>query len=230
LAIDKKLQTYLSLLMQQVFGYHHELDKVALIFALDPTHTTIRLRCNKYSEEISEDRFQKLAEYVLNKESEWLIDTEIEPLKKGFARILVMYGFKVTYDGKWHVEPRFEPQRLEEQKIETKTLLKDFGFKEIQEDLDSAEDHYLKGNSAQSLIMSRKALEDLFASMAMRIGVDRSNFLDSLNSKSAKELIKEIYAYGCKGHELSIPEWEAVFGYHLIVSSIYFILLIFKNR
>lgn len=153
----------------------------------------------------------------------------IIPLRKGFARILMMYGFKVNYDGKWHVEPRFEPERLQEQKRETKTLLEDFGFEEVQKDLDSAEEQYLKGNYAQSLTVSRKALEDLFSSMAKKIGVDRTSFLDSIESKSAKDLIKEIYGYGCKGHELSIPEWEAIYGYHLIVSSIYFILLLFKK-
>jgi hypothetical protein len=65
--------------------------------------------------------------------------------------------------------------------------------------------------------------------MAKKTGVDKTNFLDSIKSKSAKDLIKEIYWYGCKGHELSIPEWEAIYGYHLIVSSIYFILLLFKS-
>jgi hypothetical protein len=158
-----------------------------------------------------------------------LEDTVIVPLRNGFARILTMYGFKANHDGKWHVEPQFEPERLEEQKLETKTLLKDFGFEEVQKDLDSAEEQYLKANYPQSLTMSRKALEDLFSSMAKKIGVDRSQFLDSIESKSAKDLIKHIYGYGCKGHELSIPEWEAIYGYHLIMSSIYFILLLFKQ-
>jgi hypothetical protein len=215
--------------MIQTFGYHNELDRIALTFGLSPTHTTIKLRCSTYSREIPDARFHELSEYVLNQEPEYLEDSVIKPLRNGFARILVMYGFKVNYDGKWHVEPRFEPERLEEQKVETKTLLEDFGFEEIQEDLNSAEDHYLKGNYAQSLTMSRKALEDLCSSMAKKIGVDRANFLDSIKSKSAKDLIKAIYAYGCKGHELSIPDWEAIYGYHLIVSSIYFILLLFKS-
>jgi hypothetical protein len=76
--------------------------------------------------------------------------------------------------------------------------------------------------------MARKALEDLFSSMGQRIGVDRKDFLSRINSESAKDLIKSIYGYCCKGHELNIPEYEAIYGYHLVVSSVYFILILFK--
>jgi hypothetical protein len=66
--------------------------------------------------------------------------------------------------------------------------------------------------------------------MGEKIGVDRSSFLDSIKSANAKDLIKEIYGYGCKGREPSIPEREAIYGFHLTVSTNYFIMLLFKKN
>jgi len=217
--------------MIQTFGYHHELDKIALTFVLSPTSGTIKSRCRSFVEDMPDERFHELAEYVLNWQPEYNTYVEVShQQKEGFARALRMYGFKVDYDGNWDVEQRFGPERLEIQKKEVKTLLEQYGFNEVQADLNSAEDHYIKGHFAQSLMMSRKALEDLFSSMGKKIGVTRSNFLASIKSKTARDLIKNIYGYACKGHELSIPEYEAIYGYHLIVSSIYFILILFKNN
>jgi hypothetical protein len=59
---------------------------------------------------------------------------------------------------------------------------------------------------------------------------ERKNFLDKIPSKSARALINSIYGYSCKGHELEIPEYEAIYGYHLVLSSIYFILILFKEE
>lgn len=231
--IPQKLRDYLYLLMVQTFGFHHELDRVALTFVLSPSSGTIKSRCRSFADDIPDESFHELAKYVLdwNPEYSSYAHEILQPQREGFARALRLYGFKVDYDhGTWNVEPRFGPERLEIQKKEAKTLLEQYGFNEVQTDLNSAEEHYVNGNFAQSLMMSRKALEDLFSSMGKKIGVDRSKFLSSIKSKSARDLIKEIYGYGCKGHELSIPEYEAIFGYHLIVSSIYFILILFKSK
>lgn len=57
MAISNRLRGYLDLLMKRTFGFHHELDKVALIFGLDPARTTIKDRCHKYPFEIPEEKF-----------------------------------------------------------------------------------------------------------------------------------------------------------------------------
>ena len=232
--IPHKLREYLRLLMVQTFGYHRELNELALTFVLDPlSDGTIKTRCRSFAKEIPDGRFHELAEYVLNWKAEYhtYVSERLNQQREGFARALRMHGFKIDYiRGDWSIEPRFGPSRLEEQKKEVKTLLEQYGFNEVQTDLTSAEEHYINGNFSQSLMMARKALEDLFSSMGKKIGVGRSSFLSSIESKSARDLIKSIYGYGCKGHELTIPEYEAIFGYHLIVSSIYFILILFKNQ
>lgn len=229
MTVSDRLRGYLNLLMNQTFGFHHELDKVALTFGLDPTRTTIRDRCHKYAYEIPDERFHELAEYVLNYEAHHHELRDLPQLREGFVRALRLEGFRISYNGVYEVEPNIGLERLEVQKKKTKTILEEYNLNEVQTDLDAAEAHYVKGDYAQSLTMARKALEDLFSSMGQRIGVDRKNFLSAINSKSARDLIKSIYGYGCKSHELNIPEYEAIFGYHLIVSSIYFILMLFKE-
>ena len=229
MTVSDRIRGYLDLLMNQTFGFHHELDKIALTFGLDPTRTTIKGRCHRYAYEIPDERFHELAEYVLNYEAHHYEFSDLPKLREGFVRALRLEGFRTGYNGVYEVEPNIGLERLEVQKKETKTMLEEYDFNEVQTDLDAAEAHYVKGDYAQSLTMARKALEDLFSSMGQRIGVDRKNFLSAINSGSARDLIKNIYGYGCKGHELNIPEYEAIFGYHLIVSSIYFILILFKN-
>lgn len=233
MAISERLKTYLSLLMIQSYG-HNDLDRVALIFGLDPTRTTIKDRCTKYASEIPEDRFHELAQYVMNFETYtgWL--GELVDMRKGFARALLMDGFKVEKEpnkGYYIVNHQVGITELQTQKQETKTLLLERGFKGVQIDLDSADAHYLKGEYTQCLTMARKALEDLFTSMSnATTQEERNKFLSTIPSKSARDLIKSIYGYSCKGHELEIPEYEAIYGYHLILSSIYFILILFKEE
>ena len=229
MTVSDRLRGYLNLLMNQTFGFHYELDKVALIFGLDPTRTTIKNRCHKYAYEIPDERFHELAEHVLNYEAPHHEFSDLPQLREGFVRALRLEGFRISYNGTYEVEPIIGLERMEEQKKETKTMLEKYDLNEVQTDLDAAEVHYVKGDYAQSLTMARKALEDLFSSMGQRLGVDRKNFLSTIDSKSARDLIKSIYGYGCKGHELNIPEYEAIFGYHLIVSAIYFILILFKK-
>src|SRR5271157_1534352 len=228
MTISGKLKEYLNLLMQQTFGFHHELDKVALTFGLDPSKTTIKHRCQRFAREISDDKFHELAEYVLNFEAYSGEFSDLPRLREGFVRALRLEGFRTSYNGVYKVEQNIGLERLEVQKKEDKTILEEYGFKEVQTDLDAAEAHYVKGDYAQSLTMARKAMEDLFSSVGQKIGVDRKDFLSRINSESAASLIRGIYGYACKGHELSIPEYEAIFGYHLIISSIYFILILFK--
>jgi hypothetical protein len=91
-------------------------------------------------------------------------------LERFFVRALRLEGFRTSYDGAYEVEPITGLERLEAQKKETKTLLAEYNLDEVQIDLDAAEAHYVKGDYAQSLIMARKALGDLFSSMGQRIG------------------------------------------------------------
>jgi hypothetical protein len=49
-----------------------------------------------------------------------------------------------------------------------------------------------------------------------------------VESEHARELIKKIDQYACKGHEVEVPEYEAIFGYHLVISAIYHLLLLQK--
>jgi hypothetical protein len=232
MAISDRLREYLKLLMVHTFS-HNELDTIALLFHLDPTKTTIKTRCGKYATEIPDDRFHELAEYVLNYEPlSGFYPANYFQLRHSFARALTMNGFIAEFDStraKYKVEPQGGLSPLDKQKKKVETLLTKRGFKEVQTDLDAAESHYHNGEYSQCLIMARKALEDLFSSMqGSKTEEERKKFLSRIQSKSARKLIKSIYGYGCKGHELSIPEYEAVFGYHLILSSIYFILILFK--
>jgi len=219
--------------MEQTFGEHWELDKIALLFLLDPTKRFIKDRCYDFAHHVPDDRFHKLAEYVLNYEPPSGFYGDLPQLRLSFARALIMNGFKTTYDssrGLYKVYPSAGLEQLEEQKQEVETLLIKRGFKEVQTDLNAAETHYRNGNYAQCLTMTRKGLEDLFSSMSKaKTEEERKQFLSTIKSNSARDLIRSIYGYGCKGHELSIPEYEAVFGYHLILSSIYFILILFNE-
>lgn len=231
---SETLREYLRLLMGLTFFNHWELDKIALLFMLDPTKRFIKDRCSDFAHHIPEDRFHKLSEYTLNYESPTGVYADnILEMRLSYARALIMNGFKTSYDtstGHYKVYPSAGMEQLEAQKQEVETLLIKRGFNEVQTDLNAAETHYRNGDNAQCLTMARKALEDLFSSMTKaETPEERQGFLTKIESKSAREIIKSIYGYGCKGHELSIPEYEAVFGYHLIVSSIYFILILFKE-
>jgi hypothetical protein len=65
--------------------------------------------------------------------------------------------------------------------------------------------------------------------MATKVGIDSKDFLSKfVKSESARELIKKIDWYACKGHEVKISEPEAIFGYHLVLSAIYYLVLLFK--
>jgi hypothetical protein len=117
-----------------------------------------------------------------------------------------------------------------ETKEEVKALLEQLGLYEVQEGLNLAEELYIKGEFAKSLWNARKALEDLFKLIAARIGIDSKDFLSKfVKSRSARELIRKIYWYACKGHEVEISEHEAIFGYHLVLSAIYYLILLFRN-
>jgi hypothetical protein len=119
---------------------------------------------------------------------------------------------------------------MEEVKEEVKTLLEQSRLHEVQEGLNLAEELYIKGEFAKSLWNARKALEDLFQLIAARMGIDSKDFLSRfVKSESARELIKKIGWYACKGHAIEISEHEAIFGYHLVVSAIYYLILLFRN-
>ena len=62
------------------------------------------------------------------------------------------------------------------------------------------------------------------------MGIDSKEFLSRfVKSEIARELIRKIDWYACKGHEVEISEYEAVFGYHLVLSAIYYLVLLSKN-
>lgn len=220
--------------MVQTFVNHWELDKIVLFYNLEPVKGYIKERCYHITHHIPEAQFPELSEYVLNYEPpSGIYADDLPKLRQSFARALIVNGFKTTYDssrGLYKVNPSAGMEQLEEQKQEAETLLIKRGFKEVQTDLNAAETHYRNGDYAQCLTMARKGLEDLFSSMSKaKTEEERKQFLSTIKSGSARDLIRSIYGYGCKGHELSIPEYEAVFGYHLILSSIYFILILFNE-
>jgi nitrate reductase gamma subunit len=67
--------------------------------------------------------------------------------------------------------------------------------------------------------------------MSSKLGVERGTFLSELvESDSNVELLKKIYAFSCKSHKPEIEQSEAIFGYHLVLSTIYFLLLLYKDR
>jgi hypothetical protein len=75
-----------------------------------------------------------------------------------------------------------------------------------------------------------KGVRRSFPAMAARMGMDSKDFLSRfVKSESARELIKKIGWYACKGHAIEISEHEAIFGYHLVVSAIYYLILLFRN-
>jgi len=61
------------------------------------------------------------------------------------------------------------------------------------------------------------------------LNIEPKDFLTNyVKSEHARELIKKIDQYACKGHEVEVPEYEAIFGYHLVISAIYHLLLLQK--
>jgi hypothetical protein len=234
--VPELLRSYLAILISNLFNSHQQLDLLALQFLLDPHQgLTIRERSNRYAYEISDEDFHKLATYVLNKE---ILSPVLYPasneLKNSFVRALKMHGYNVkeieTCEGtKWEVEPSFSPERIEKTKEEVKTLLEQLGLDEVQEGLNLAEELYIKGEFAKSLWNARKALEDLFQLISTRMGIDNKEFLSRfVKSDSAIEVIKKIDWYACKGHAVEISEHEAIFGYHLVLSTIYYLVSLFK--
>jgi hypothetical protein len=137
-------------------------------------------------------------------------------------------GYEVdAQSGIFQVQPRFSPDRLQETKEEAATLLKKRGFGAIQGSLDIAEQQFIKGEFAKSLWNSRKALEDLMKLLADKAGIEQKDFLNKyVESELAREIIRKIDYYACKGHEVELPEYEAIFGYHLVISAIYHLLLL----
>jgi len=233
--VPKLLRSYLAILIQNVFTYHNELDSLALIFLLEPHRgLSIRERSEKFAYEVSDEDFHKLATYVLNKET-LFFTPEVDELKNSFVRALKMHGYnvkevKTREETEWEVEPSFSPERIEKTKEEVKTLLEQLGLHEVQESLNLAEELYIKREFAKSLWNARKALEDLFKLVATEMGIDSKDFLSKfVKSESARELIKKIDWYACKGHEVEISEHEAIFGYHLVLSAIYYLILSFKD-
>jgi len=238
--VPEQLRSYLAMLIQRLFTLHSELDSLALIFLLKPykkldgRKLSVRERGEKYAYEVSDECFHKLATHVLNKEVLYYAP-EVDEMKKSFVRALKMHGYNVkeieTWEGvKWEVEPSFSPERMEKTREEVKTLLEQLGLHEVQESLNLAEELYIKGEFAKSLWNMRKALEDLFQLISARMGIDSKDFLSRfVKSESARELIKKIYWYTCKGHEVEISEHEAIFGYHLVLSAIYYLVLLFRN-
>jgi len=232
--VPKLLRSYLAILIDNLFDSHRELDSLALLFLLDPHKgLSIRERSDRYAYEVSDEDFHKLATYVLNKKTLSSIP-EVGELKNSFVRALKMHGYNVkeikTWEGtKWEVEPSFSPERMEKTKEEVKTLLEQLGLHKVQESLNLAEELYIKGEFAKSLWNARKALEDLFKLISTRMGIDSEDFLSRfVKSESARGLIRRIDWYACKGHEVEISEHEAIFGYHLVLSAIYYLVLLFK--
>jgi hypothetical protein len=232
----KLLRSYLAILIQNTFTTHKELDALALMFLLEPhRELSIRERSEKYAYEIDDKHFHELATYVLNKKILYS-SSELEKMKESFIRALKMHGYNVKEfktreqgKGKWEVEPSFSPERIEKTREETKTLLEKLDLHKVQEGLNVAEELYIKGEFARSLWNARKTLEDLFQLMATKVGIDSKEFLSKfVKSESTRELIKKIDWYACKGHEVEISEAEAIFGYHLVLSAIYYLVLLFK--
>jgi hypothetical protein len=73
--VPKLLRSYLAILIQRLFTLHADLDYLALIFLLEPykksndRKLSVRERGEKYSYEVGDEDFHKLATYVLNKEA-----------------------------------------------------------------------------------------------------------------------------------------------------------------
>lgn len=229
--VDERLRFYLYVLMQNTFQWHKDLGDLALRFLLGPGKGSIRDRCHHFAYGVEDEHFHELSSYVLNYDFDSLLsDNEKRML---FVRALKMFGFEAGYDkvkGVWYVQPKFGPETLEEEKEEVKTLLEKLGFDSVQRSLNIAEEQYIKGAYAQSLWNSRKALENLFISLSNKSGIDSKDFLSKfVKSKSARDLIKKIDGYACKGHATKLPEHEAIFGYHLVISAIYYLLLLFSH-
>jgi len=234
--ISDKLRFYLSVLMQDIFAYHRDLDDIALHFNLSPGQGSIKDRCRQFANEIPDENFHELATYVLNYTStlpsfDPFAEERLETKKLSFARALRLHGFNVAHSkGSWIVQPKFGPERLEETRKEVKTFLENLGFTEIQKSLDIAEEQFINEYYAQSLWNARKALEDLFIKIAEKLKIQPKEVLSNfVKSESSREFIKQIDWYTCKGHAVKLSESEAIFGYHLVLSAIYYLLLLFKE-
>jgi hypothetical protein len=218
--------------MENTFNWNRELNELALHFALSEVVGSIKDRSHSYAKEISDDRFHELAEYVLNEsfEDRLLPNRRLRRIRDSFVRALMMNGYDVrTQNDTFQVKPRFSPDHLQKTKEESATLLKQMGFEKVQGSLDIAEQQYVEGEFAKSLWNSRKALEDLMKLLADKLGVEQKDFLNKyISSDLAREIIKKIDYYACKGHEVQIPEYEAIFGYNLVISAIYHLLLLQK--
>lgn len=229
---SKNLRFYLGILMENTFNWHRELNELALHFLLSPRDGSIKDRCHLYAEEISDDRFHELAKYVLNEslEDRYPPNERLPQIRDSFVRALMISGYEVdAQGGVFQVQPKFSPDRLQEAKEESATLLKQMGFGAIQGSLDIAEQQYIKGEFAKSLWNSRKALEDLMKLLADKFGIEQKDFLNRyISSELARDIIKKIDYYACKGHEVEVPEYEAIFGYHPVISAIYHLLLLQK--
>jgi hypothetical protein len=213
---------------------HKQLDDLALHFLLGPGQGSVSDRVSQYASEISDEDFPALIEYVLNFTlSEYLLwDEDIDEIRSSFIRAMRVNGFEVKRidSSRYQVEPKFSPNRIQETKEEARTLLKKLDFGAVQGSLDVAETLYVKGEYAKSLWNSRKALEDLMRLISQRLDIDQKEFLARyVESRSARELISKINDYACKGHETEIPEYEAIFGYHLVISAIYHLLLLLDS-
>lgn len=230
--VSENLRFYLAILMENTFDYHRKLNELALHFLLSQGEGSIKDRCHLYATEISDDHFHELAGYVLNEslEDRYPPNERLPQIRSSFMRALMMNGYEVdNQSGVFQVRPRFSPDRLQETKDESATLLKQMGFGAIQGSLDIAEQQYIKGEFAKSLWNSRKALEDLMKLLADKSGIEQKDFLGKyVKSGLSREIIRKIDYYACKGHEVELPEYEAIFGYHLVISAIYHLLLLQK--
>jgi len=230
--VSENLRFYLAILMENTFDYHRRLNELALHFLLSQGEGSIKDRCHLYATEISDEQFHELAEYVLNEtlEDRFPPNERLDQIRTSFVRALTVNGYQVyAQEGLFQVMSRFSPDRMQETKEESATLLNEMGFGAVQGSLDVAEQLYVKGEFAKSLWNSRKALEDLVKLLAKKLNIEPKDFLSHyVESEHARELIKKIDQYACKGHEVEVPEYEAIFGYHLVISAIYHLLLLQK--
>lgn len=229
---SQNLRFYLAIFMENTFSWNRELNELALQFLLGRGEGSVKDRCHLYAKEISDDQFHALAEYVLNEslEDRYPPNERLGQIRNNFVRALTVNGFEVDgQGGVFQVKPRFSPARLQEAKEESATLLKAMGLGTIQGSLDIAEQQYIKGEFAKSLWNSRKALEDLMKLLAEKSGFEQKDFLAKyVKSDLGREILRKIDHYACKGHEVEAHEYEAIFGYHLVISAIYHLILLQK--
>jgi len=169
MTVSSNLRFYLAILMENTFVYHRQLNELALHFLLSQGEGSIKDRCHLYATEISDEQFHELAEYVLNEtlEDRFPPNERLDQIRTSFVRALTVNGYQVyAQEGLFQVRSRFSPDRMQETKEESATLLNEMGFGAVQGSLDVAEQLYVKGEFAKSLWNSRKALEDLMKLLA----------------------------------------------------------------